>query len=159
PAGIVVVVTAPTPEIADQVTARLADALRAETGRFRSIGQPGSGSFFQRNGLLFLPTEEVRRITGGLSRADPLIDGLAADPSLRGVLNALSLALAGVRRGDVDLSDLVRPMSMGADAAEAALAGRRITFSWQTLISAKPPDARELQRFLTIEPVLDFGKI
>jgi hopanoid biosynthesis associated RND transporter like protein HpnN len=159
PASILVVVTAPTPEIADQVTARLADALREETGRFRSIGQPGSGSFFQRNGLLFLPTDDVRRIAGGMIRADPLIGTLSDDPSLRGVLNALSLALAGVRRGDIDLSDLVRPMSMGIDAAEAALAGRRVIFSWRSLISEKAPDARELRRFLAIEPVLDFGKI
>jgi hypothetical protein len=38
---------------------------------------------------------EVVRVTGGLSRANDLLGTLAADPSLRGSLDALSLALIG----------------------------------------------------------------
>ncbi len=157
--GILVVVTAPTPELADRATTRLADALRRQPERFRTVSQPGSGSFFQQNGLLFLPTEDLKRIADGLTRADPLIGTLAADQSLRGALDALSLALVGVRRGETDLSQFVTPMRAAAEAADAALAGRTPTFSWQMLLNDKPPDARQLRRFLLINPVLDFSGI
>jgi hypothetical protein len=33
---------------------------------------------------LYLPTGEVERLTDGLLNADPLLQKLAADPSLRG---------------------------------------------------------------------------
>src|SRR5438105_11623099 len=42
---ILVVVDAPTPEIAEQATTRLAEAIEARPDRFRAVGRPGGGSF------------------------------------------------------------------------------------------------------------------
>lgn len=158
-ADILAVVSAATPEMADQAAAKLADALRRQPERFRAITQAGGGPFFERNGLLFLPTEDVKRVADGLGRADPLIGTLAADPSLRGALDALSLVLAGVQRGETRLADLVGPMDMAAAAADDALAGRPTSFSWRVLTSGKPAEPRDLRRFLLIKPVLDFTSI
>jgi uncharacterized protein len=156
---IVVVVDAPTPENAEQATARLAEALRARADRFRAVSQPGSGGFFERNGLLFLPTEEVARIANGLTRADALIGTLASDPSLRGTLDALSLVLVGVERKEIKLDDVTRPLTMAADTVERVLAGRPGNFSWRVLASGKPAEPRDLRRFLQVEPVLDFSAL
>src|SRR5271154_4157264 len=93
---IIVVVEAPTSELAEQASAKLAAALRQHPDRFVAVSEPGSGGFFERNGLLFLPEGEVARVTGGLSRANNFLGILAADPSLRGSLDTLSLALMGV---------------------------------------------------------------
>jgi uncharacterized protein len=150
------VVDAPTPELVEQASTKLAAALRQHSNRFVTVSQPGSGSFFERNGLLFLPEDEVARLTGGLSRADDLLGTLAADPSLRGSLDAQSLALIGVDRGDIKLDDLVLPMTMAADTVEAVVAGRPASFSWRVLASGKPPDPQDLRRFIQIQPVLDF---
>jgi uncharacterized protein len=87
---ILVVINAPTPEHAEQAASKLADALRARPALFRAVSQPGGGEFFERNGLLFLPAGELKRVTEGMSRADPLLETLASDPSLRGALDALS---------------------------------------------------------------------
>jgi hypothetical protein len=67
---ILVVVDAPTAELAGQASAKLAAALREHPDQFRSVSHPGSGSFYERNGLLFLPTAEVERLTTRLSRGD-----------------------------------------------------------------------------------------
>jgi hopanoid biosynthesis associated RND transporter like protein HpnN len=149
----------PDPELVEQASAKLAAALRQQSNRFVTVSQPGSGSFFERNGLLFLPEDEVARLTGGLSRADDLLGTLAADPSLRGSLDALSLALIGVDRGDIELDDLVLPMTMAADTVEAVIAGRPASFSWRVLASGKPPDPQDLRRFIQIQPALDFGAL
>jgi hypothetical protein len=154
--GILVVLDAPTAELVEQATDELADALRMHPDRFRSVSQPGSGSFFEQNGLLFLPTEQVKQAMNGLMRADDLIGTLASDPSLRGSLDALSLALLGVERGDIELGDLIRPMTMAADTVEAGLAGKPAAFSWLALASGKPQRPSDLRRFIEVEPVLDF---
>ncbi len=154
---ILVVVTAPTPEIADQASVKLADALRRQPEQFHAVREAGGGTFFAQNGLLFLPVDDVRRLADGLIRADPLLGTLATDPSLRGALDALSLALAGTERGETQLGDLIRPMNMAADAADAALAGRASTFSWRVLLNDKPARPQDLRRFLLIKPALDFS--
>ncbi|MBV9251401.1 MAG: MMPL family transporter, partial [Acetobacteraceae bacterium] len=157
--GILIVLNAPTAELAEQAADALADALRAHPEQFRAVSQPGSGSFFEQNGLLFLPTDQVKQAMDGLSQADDLIGTLAGDPSLRGSLDALSLALLGVTRGDIELGDLIRPMTMAADTVEAGLAGRPATFPWLALASGKPPTASDLRRFIQVEPVLDFSAL
>ena len=156
---ILAVVDAPTPELVEQATSKLVDALTARRDVIRAVHQPQGGEFLGRNGLLYLPTDEVRRLTAGLIQADPLLQKLGADPSLRGSLNALSLGLMGVQYGQLKLDDLVRPMSMAADTASEALAGRPASFSWQVLANGKPAQPQELRRFITIEPVLDFSAL
>jgi hypothetical protein len=89
----------------------------------------------------------------------PLLQKLAADPSLRGSLNALGLGLTGVEFGQVALDDLARPMTMAADTVSEALAGRPASFSWHVLASGKPAEPQELRRFIEVEPVLDFSAL
>jgi uncharacterized protein len=60
---IIIVVDAPTPELVEQASAKLAAALRQHPDRFPAVSEPGSGSFIERNGLLFLPEGEVVRVT------------------------------------------------------------------------------------------------
>jgi uncharacterized protein len=156
---ILVVVDAPTPELVEAATSRLVQALTARRDVIRAVQQPQSGEFFERNGLLYLPTGEVARLTDGLLNADPLLQKLAADPSLRGSLGALSLGLMGVQYGQIKLDDLTRPMTMAADTASEALAGQPASFSWRVLASGKPAEPQELRRFIEVEPVLDFSAL
>jgi uncharacterized protein len=156
---ILVVVEAPTPENVEQATTRLAKALAAHPERIRAVNQPGSGEFFEQNGLLFLPTGEVERLADGLKQGEPLIANLASDPSLRGALDTLSLSLIGVDRGDISLDDLFPILNMAADTIGGALANKAVPFSWRVLASGKPAEPRDLRRFLQVQPVLDFSAL
>jgi hopanoid biosynthesis associated RND transporter like protein HpnN len=156
---ILVVLDAPTPELVDQAAAKMLAALQERTDLFHNVSQPGAGSFFEQNGLLFLSTDDVRSFTQGLSRADALVGTLASDPSLRGAVDALSLVTTGVQRGDVQLDDVARALNMAADTAEAVLAARPASFSWQVLASGKSPTPSDLRRFIQVAPVLDFNSL
>src|SRR5258708_26233157 len=90
--GILVVVTAATPENAEQATNALERDLSKRSDLFRTVVQPDSGDFFRHNGLLFEPLSHVKKSIGGLSKAQFLIGTLAGDPSLRGVVKGLSFA-------------------------------------------------------------------
>ena len=157
--GILAVVDAPTPELVEEATTRLTQALARNRDLIRGVQEPQSGKFFERNGLLYLPTGEVARLSEGLTQASPLLQTLAGDPSLRGSLSALSLGLMGVLYGQTNLDDLARPMTMAADTASAALAGRPASFSWRALASGKPATPEELLRFIEVEPALDFSAL
>ena len=100
------VVEAPTPELTSQATTKLMEALSTRADIIRAVRRPGGGSFFERNGLLFQSSQQLGRTTGGLTEAEPILEVLAADPSLRGELDALSFGVMGVEGGKLKLDDL-----------------------------------------------------
>ena len=59
--AISAVVSAPTAENAERATNELAQALAKNPSLFHAVGQPDSGDFFERNGLLFGSTADVKR--------------------------------------------------------------------------------------------------
>jgi uncharacterized protein len=156
---ILAVIDGPTPELVDQATIRLGLALQARPDMFLAVRQPQGCSFFERSGLLYLPTEEVKRVTDWLIQAEPLLGTLTADPSLRGTLDALSLGLVGVQHKELTLDDMKQPLAMAVDTAEAVLDGRPASFSWRALVDSKSAEARDLQRFIEVRPKLDFGAL
>src|SRR5437763_6621480 len=156
---VLVIVDAPTAESADRAAAKLTAALSADTAHFKAVQQPQGGAFFARNGLLFLASDELRRMAGEMGGAGPLIGTLAADPSLRGALGALAQGLMGVANGAYGLDALTRPMQMAGDTVDAALHNRPAHFSWRELASGRAATPEELRRFIEIEPVLDFNAL
>jgi uncharacterized protein len=58
---ILVVVDGPIPEFVEEASNKLAQAFTARSDLIRGVHQLDSGSFFERNGLIFLPTEETAR--------------------------------------------------------------------------------------------------
>ena len=153
---IVAVVDAPTPELATEATKALVDRLTPDTKLFTSVESIGTSDYFVRNRFLFLPTDQVDSITGRLSRSAPLLSQLTGDPSLRGLVQAMSLTLTGVEGGQVSLDALARPFNMSADTIEKVLAGQPAWFSWYALMSGEPATVSQLRRIVTIKPVLDF---
>jgi hopanoid biosynthesis associated RND transporter like protein HpnN len=157
--SILVVVNAPTPELATQATAVLAERLEQQSDLFVSVQQLDSGPFFAKNGLLFQSESELTSFTEGLGQASPIIGALAGDPSLRGLTRALSFGLIGVQNGHIKLDDMVRPLTMAADTLDGVLTGRTSNFSWRVLLSGKTPQAKDLRHFIEVQPVLDYAAL
>ena len=156
---IIAVIDASTPEAADAAAAALVDNLMPRSDVIRAISRPDGGEFFARNGVLFLSIDEVRRDTAELIKAQPFLGTLAIDPTLRGILRALSLSTEGVRLGKSELDDLKPAMTAIADALDVLAQGRHPAFSWRRLITGRAPEPSELRRFVIIRPVLDFGNL
>ena len=154
-----VVVQAPTPENTKRATEALAAKLAERKDIIRSVHQPGSGPFFDRNGLLYLSAEEVEKTTTQLARARPLLGALAADPSLRGVMDAVSFGTMGVQGGQIKLDDLARPFTLASETVEKVLAGEPASFSWRVLVKGKPAETKELRSFLEVHPILNFSAL
>jgi hopanoid biosynthesis associated RND transporter like protein HpnN len=155
--GILAVVDAPTPELAGAAATALADQLSQHDGLFRSIEELGGGSFFEREALLFLDMTDLTATLTQLEGASPSLAILAADPSLRGLIQAFSLSLGAAQMGMFD--SMPQTLNQLADTVESALAGRPTSFSWKEFLNserAKPGDRR---RLIAIWPKLDFSTL
>jgi uncharacterized protein len=156
---ILAVVEAPTPELSSAAAKALAGKLAGDTKNFESVTPLGSGEFFEKNGLLFLPVEEVGQVTGQLESAAPLIEIMAGDPSIRGLTGALETGLAGIKRGQAKLDNADRPFNLIAQTVEDVLNKGNATFSWRELTSDKPLTDADRRTFIEFKPVLDYNAL
>jgi uncharacterized protein len=156
---IVAVVDAPTPELVDEATAALVGRLSQQKELFRSIDQPQGGSFFAQNGLLFQKTSDLAQQMEALTQAQRLIQVLAGDPSLRGVIQALQFGLLGVQGGQITLDNMTWPLTLASNAVERVDAGQPASFSWHELVQGRAATPDELLRFLEIRASLDYSEL
>src|SRR3989440_2225364 len=155
--SILVVLDAPTPELATQATTALVERLTANHDLFESVAQPGGGEFCRKNGLLFLPTAETETVAGQPARAEPLTSQLATDPSLRGLVEALQLGLTGVELEKITLDAMVRPLVVTADTVESVMTNKPVYFSWHELLAgSEGGNTNTKRKFIDIQPELDF---
>jgi uncharacterized protein len=153
------VINAPTPELADEATAALRQRLSQQQATFPSIQDPAGGPFFAQNGLLFLDTKNLAERMSTLTQASRLIQVLAGDPSLRGVIQALQFGLLGVQGGRITLDAMTWPLTLAANTVEQVNAGKPASFSWKDLGQGKASTPDQLLRFLTIQATLDYSAL
>jgi hopanoid biosynthesis associated RND transporter like protein HpnN len=156
--SILVLVEADTPEYADTAASELANALKKDTGRFTAVTQPEGGPFFEHNGLLFLPVQDVQATTTQLTQARPLINSLAHDPSLTGLANLLTTTLLlPLQIGQVKLDRMAPLLDRCATVLDGIEANQPAAFSWRALAGhdMKTP----ARAFVLVQPVLNYGSL
>jgi uncharacterized protein len=156
---VVAVIEASTPEQADEAAAALAGKLEGRKDRFQSVTRPDGGAWFDKNGLLLASKADVEKTTEQLIEQQGLLGPLAADPSLRGVMQVLTQGAQGVRGGQAKLEDLAGPFARLNATFEDVLAGKRARLSWQLLLGNSEAKASELRKFVVFQPVLDYNAL
>src|SRR5688572_29625849 len=156
--NLLIVIDAPSPARADEFAAELLRELRERPERYRSPLLAGEGEFFERNGLLYLPTAELAALTDRLAEAQPLIGLLGGRVDGAAVLDVARTTLAA--EGDTAAlgsfyDELARTIS-GAGGREVA------TFAWDRLVSNEPlpRDSRAAaRRIIAMQPAVDFSRM
>ncbi|NOT40824.1 MAG: MMPL family transporter [Alphaproteobacteria bacterium] len=156
---ILIVIDGATPERAQDAAAKLTAELSRQPALFQSLRQPGGGSFFEKNGLLYLPLAQTQSATEQIIAAQPFLGALAADPTLRGAMDALSTALMGVERGAITLDRLERPLSEFDAALKTHFDGKPAPLSWRKMMMAGEPDLRETRRVIEALVAVNFGTL
>jgi len=156
---IVVVVDGRTPELVDAATAAFVQSLSTEPTLFRAAYSPDFGSFWAHNGLLYASTQEVQTTMAKLINAEPFLGPMAADPSLRGLMGALSTAAQGVKTGQASFATIRSPVQQLAETLEGLHGNERTYFSWRKLISGGAPDKQELRHLILVDPSVDFSQL
>jgi len=153
------VVDAPTPELAAQAASALTTKLTADKAHFISVTNIAGLPFFSRAGLLFMPLPGLERAMAGLVQGAPLIQDLASDPSLRGLVSALEDGLIGVNQNKMKLDDMAPVFDASSETVEDIVAGRPASFSWRVLAQGKPAEPSDLRGLIAVRPVLDYKEV
>ena len=153
---IVAVIDGATAERAAEAADALASALKTDRKHFTSVRQPDGGPFFAHEGLLLMPLAEVQKTTQGLIQAQPFLGGLAADPSLRGVMGTLATTLLGVEGGQAKLADIDGPITAFSKTLSDVLAGKPAYFGWSALMGGPQLGPSRTRRFIEVQPRLNY---
>jgi len=156
---IAIVIDGATPELAERATGELSSALATRNDLFVGVRRPVGGSFFAHTGLLYLPLDQVAATTRQLIAAQPFLGALASDPSLRGIMDSLSTALEGVRRGQATLKSLGRPIAAFSDTLSDVASRKPAFLAWRSLITGAKPGLLETRQFIEVQPRLDYQSL
>jgi len=156
---ILAVVDAPTPELAALAADALTEKLKQQPGVFNAVRRPDGGEFFEKNGLLFLPTEKVGETLGMLQQAGPFIATLARSPNWQGLAQATQMSLIGVRGGRLTLDGMTPVLDRFSNTFEQVAAGQPASFSWQEMLNNAKSQPGDTRRFIEIWPKLDFSAL
>ncbi len=155
---IVVVLDGDTAERAQSARTRVAERLRKETGIFKTVYEPGGGSFFEKNALLYLSVKDLEDFADTMAGAQPLLAILSQDLDLRGLFSMLETALS--RGEDISLKDLRMNLLFDgmSEAFESVINNRRYRLSWQGMMFGKEM-AKQRCQFIILQPYLDLTKL
>lgn len=150
---IVAVVDGATPALAQQAAGALARWAQSHPGHFKGAFEPGGGPFFAHNGLLYLPLDQLKRVSDRLTQAQPLIAQLARNPTLPGLFGLIGRALNAGPQGNTD--GLTRLLDQVTQTVDARAAGHGRPLAWEQLMTGSGADLAGERRFVIINPRLD----
>jgi hopanoid biosynthesis associated RND transporter like protein HpnN len=151
---ILIDVGAAAPETAEAAARELLKSLVNKPDVFRSVGNTMDSPFFRRNGLLFLPPDQVNGFSGQLTTIKPFIAGLVQDPSLRGLAKSLVDILNYAKLRNTPLDTMASSLNLAAATLEGTAQGQVAEFSWKAVLNGAPTPL-DLHRYIEIWPVLD----
>lgn len=156
---IVAVVDGQSDADAEEATKELAALVQQRPELFHSVYQPGQGPFFERHGLLYLDTPELRKLAAQSTVWAPLLAHLAHDPRLRTFFPVMGFALqnsADPERQEL-LAQLFRRVG---ETVEAQLSGRESRGLWSEALLGNTKFAGETaKRFLLVKPRLNYSSL
>ena len=95
-----------------------------------------------------------------LTKSRFLLEPLAADPSLRGIMGAITLTLKGVQARPITLDSLAPKFDAFSTAIENSINNRPAWFSWREALSGQPfPRGERRVSSSKIEPILNYTSL
>lgn len=155
---LILVLDGPSAEATVAATTALMTALRASPN-FPDVWVPGGAPYFRRHGLLYLDTDELAELSERMAAASPFLGALAADPNLRGLFDAIGVAIQYQEDAAVPEALLRRVLLKLANVAERAAAGQAGQLSWRRLFDPTPRAGTETRRIIVAQPRLDFTSL
>ncbi|MBK1665426.1 hypothetical protein CKO38_11380 [Rhodospirillum rubrum] len=162
--GLVVVIDGQTPELADRGAHALIEGLALRRDVILDAVDIAGLPFFRQNGLLYLPLDQLDKLSTTLVRAQPFIAGLWADPSLRGLAAMMDLALG---QGADALSKqkpgegfaLAPILDAMAEVTAATAQGTSAHMAWSSVLGAPAVTGTPGRRFVLVKPLLDHSSL
>ncbi len=164
---IAVVIESADSSLAGRFGERLAARLQADRQHFRDVFFPFGLPFFQKNGLLLMPRDELAVFTANLTKAAPTLKALAASPSVQTLFTHLTgevdgyLAAPSTPAGRDRLEQLVFMLGALGDGIGGFAKGSGAGLSLESVMFRRADGSESSfaaagrQQVLTVLPVKD----
>ena len=153
--NLLIVLDADSPAAADAFAGALLAEMRRSPDVYHSILLQGEGEFFERNGLLYLPTAELSALVDRLAAAQPLLGLLQARFDGSAVLDVATRTLIEAPSG---ATNDVRPFYAAlAKSLEGAARGEAVPLAWRSFIATGAAPTN--RRIIVLQPALNFGQM
>lgn len=154
---VLVVIDAPSRFEAEDAARTLVGRLEGEGEIFESVYAPGIDPFFERNGLLYLSTEELEELADHLAAAQPFLAELSRDRSLRGLFDLLATIIdqaPGAREGGLELSEVLDGVRGAVSDAARLRVGPRV---FAELVLGGTGGGLGPRSYVVVQPRVDFS--
>lgn len=157
--SLLVVIDAPTPELARESAARLSARLAQAGDAFKDVYYPAGDKFFERYALLYRTPEELDDFTDHLARLQPVLVELARTPTIATLANLVRFGIEHADGEQLDEGRWAAVLDRIAEGTVRVYDEFPISISWEEMVltgSAFDPGQRQV---ITAEPVLEFDKL
>jgi hopanoid biosynthesis associated RND transporter like protein HpnN len=152
---IVVVIDADTIEGAVTARDRLSRRLRKEKSLFRYVYEPGGGTFFEKNGLLYLDLNQLQDLSDNLAAVQPLLALLTEDLSLRNLFSVADKVVEKREEVEIPQRRMDALFDGMSSAFEGVLHGRPRNMSWQQLMAGEGGALERSRQFIILQPYIN----
>ncbi|NVN90217.1 MAG: MMPL family transporter [Desulfuromonadales bacterium] len=161
---VVIVIESDDAEKATRCGDVLFERLNREKNIFREVFYPGGLPYFRKNGLLFMPLEDIKKLRSTLTMAAPVLKDLAAAPSVQTLFTSLTSQIDGyLAKGDQDSLKSLTFMLTTLDKGFKAFDGKSSGMSMDSFLKGsgdgKPSmlESAGKQQVITILPIKEQG--
>ena len=154
---IVVVVDAPTPDIAADTALELARALDDDRALIKDVYFPQGERFFRENQLLYLDVDNLEALADRLSQGQAFLSRINNDHSSATLFELLGQAIDA--RDESAALGIAPIMNRIAQALRDLLAGRDHPMSWQNLLLGEELSSPPYREIFVVQPVSDFSEL
>ena len=156
-ANITIVLESSNPDKLDGLSKAFADSLKAYEQLFTDIYIPGSGPYFKRNQLLFVPEKQLDSLSVQLRQAAQFFSVLSQDYSLEGLFTTLNNALTYADEAQIRQ---LNPIFAEMDSVVAnQLEGETYSMSWQRIMQPDTEGSNRNRRFIQVKPQRHFDAV
>ena len=157
--ALLIVVDGETTEQAREATEALVDALSEREDAFTSVYVPGGGSFFERNGLLYRSPDELDLFADQMSRIQPVLAQLEADPTIESLSTVIRLGLDVVRREGGSEEEWAAILDQVGHATVTIFDEFPVAVSWEQVLLRGSSLEVANRRVIVAHPILDFDNV
>ncbi len=157
--ALLVVIDGPTPAATRRAADALAPRLASRPELFRDVFRPGSGAFFERNGLLYRSPEELEVLGDQIAEVQPFLVALEREPT---IATLTSFVQAGLERFDPAATDpdtWTAVLDRISHATVTVYEEYPVVVSWDELLLRGSALETRTREVLVVEPVLDFDSV
>jgi hopanoid biosynthesis associated RND transporter like protein HpnN len=157
--ALLIVVDAETPELTREATEELTSRLGARSDLFTEVYLPGSGDFFERNGLLYRTVDELYEFSDQMARAQPLLAELERNPSIANLASLVQRGLDFAGEQPDDIAQWIAVLDQVGKATVEVYREYPLAISWEELIVQGSSLEQQAGRVIIAHPVLDFENV